>query len=64
MSALSIKLNHGRINGATTSRQKAVIHPNFFNWYKTNIRYGEKSMITIFKIKNPIPVKSERESNI
>ena len=52
-----------KIYGKTTIRQKVVIHPNFFNLNKTKTIYGEKSRITIFKIKNPMPVKNESESS-
>jgi len=56
------KLNQDRISGTITIRQKAVIHPNFFNWNRINIRYGERNRITIFKIRNPIPENNEMES--
>ena len=62
MSKEPTKLNQDRINGIITIRQKAVIHPNFFNWNRINIRYGERNRITIFKIRNPIPENNEMES--
>ncbi len=62
MSKEPTKLNQDRINGIITIRQKAAIQPNFFNWNRINIRYGERNRITIFKIRNPIPENNEMES--
>ncbi|MHB8930800.1 MAG: hypothetical protein ACYC5R_09410 [Melioribacteraceae bacterium] len=56
-----VKLNQDRIKGTITIKQKEVIHPNFFNRNRINIRYGERNRIQIFKIRNPILENNEME---